>query len=196
MRNNYPESNKQKTERRLKRLFEDQEEKGVVWVAKKLGSFDKKEKKNAPTEYTLIFQKYVAEAYFRVLTNEEKYNDDTPGTKWEKAAREVAEEFLKKRKKKTMQNKKREQTGAQAGKQAIGTLVSYGKKLLNSNYDLDYAVEQIERLAATAMMRLAEEFDPPQTSACLGSSPAVEVGSDVTPSEEVLEESEWAEVEE
>jgi hypothetical protein len=93
MKDNYPQSNKDRVDRYLNALFNDQDSKGINWIERRLMPFNKRTKTNPPSEYRLVFQEYAAEAFYRAYSNPAAYNNDDPGTKWEKAAREVAAEW-------------------------------------------------------------------------------------------------------
>src|SRR5206468_264708 len=99
------------------------------WIERQRMPYDKKKEANPPNRYRLVFQEYVAEAYYRARINPTRYKNSGPGTEWEKAAREVAAEWkeaLQKEKPKPSRAKKRQQA-AHAEAAARGMLRHYAK---------------------------------------------------------------------
>lgn len=164
MKDNYPQSNKDRAAYYLDRLFKDQNSKGINWIEMRLMPFNKQTRTNPPSQYRLIFQKYVAEAYYRAYSNPMPYTNDDPGTKWEKAAREVAEEWkedLKKEKPKRSRTKK-SQSAEDAKKAAKGMLLRYATMEVNKR-GLETTEAELLSVVADVMSRVARERDTAPT---------------------------------
>jgi hypothetical protein len=169
MKENYPESNKKRVARYLDALLADQDSKGINWIERRRMPYDKKKEANPPNRYRLIFQEYVAEAYYRARTNPARYKNDDPGTEWEKAAREVAAEWreaLRKEKPKPSRAKKPQQA-AHAEAAARGMLKNYAK-MQAPKYGLKNTRHELQHMVAAVMSDVQRELDASHTSDQVG----------------------------
>jgi hypothetical protein len=160
MKDNYPESNKRRVARYLDALLADQDSKGINWIERRWMPYDEKKEANPPNRYRLVFQEFVAEAYYRARTNPARYKNDDPGTEWEKAAREVAAEWreaLQKEKPKPSRAKKRQQA-AHAEAAARGTLLRYAK-MQAPQFGLENIEAELRHMVAAVMSDVRRELD-------------------------------------
>jgi hypothetical protein len=165
MQQNEVESNKQIVDRYLARLFKHQAVVGIEWVRKDLGPFNRKTKKNETSTFVLAYQEYVAEALYRALLNPVRYSSSEPGSKWERAAREVAEEWKAKLKNEKLgrSRTKKAQSAYHAEAAARGMLRRYAK-MQATKYGIENARHELQHIVLSIIDDIAQELDTEQST--------------------------------
>jgi hypothetical protein len=164
MRENLPQSNKDRVDRYLEKLFADQDEKGIVWLDKRSMPFDKKTKMNPPNQYKLLYQEYAAEAFYRAYTSPDRYQDGQPGTTWEKAAREVAAEWMEElgRTRPQPHAKKKYQRPSDAAAVTKGTIRRYARMQVEK-HGVNHTHEELINFVNVVMAEVAIELKASQS---------------------------------
>jgi hypothetical protein len=138
--------------RNIKNFMDVQEANGLDLIEYKQGSKGSGLSKPKSSEFKLKIIEYAMEAYYRASVNPEKYENKEPGSRWYHAAIEVADELPRKNLAKT--KPKRRQSYDQQMRQAVGTMMSVGKEILENGGNDENVIELYKHILASSMGEL------------------------------------------
>lgn len=139
-------------------LIKNQEKAGVTWVDYKPGGrySENGRFKYYSSQFRLVILEKIADAYFRVKNDPQRYSTTGPGSRYKNAAIEVAAEYP--RDNSTISHKpKKEQSPDHARSQAQGSVLNWLKKLLERGYDYEEVDSAFNHFYTTTLHRLILE---------------------------------------